>query len=112
MTSASAIVANPTIFGPVAAGFLSLFHADVARPLVASSNYGANQIINMPFTVGLSSKGGLNIFSSSMTKLVVDVIGCYSTEEKDVNGTSLLFTPLEKPVRLIETRAGSAKRTI
>jgi len=103
---ALAIVGNATTVGPQGAGFLTLFPADADRPLVASSNFGANQVVNGPFTVGLSPKGEFDIFSSATTDLVVDVLGYYSTEAKDINGTGLLFTPLAKPVRLLETRAG------
>jgi hypothetical protein len=34
------------------------------------------------------------------------VLGYYSAEAADTNGAGLLFTPLPKPVRLLETRAG------
>lgn len=103
---ALAIVGNATTVGPTGLGFLTLYPADASRPLAASSNYGANQVVNGPFTVGLSAKGEFNIFSSVTTNLVVDVLGYYSPQAKDVNGTGLLFTPLNKPVRLLETRAG------
>ena len=73
---------------------------------MASSNFGASQVVNGPFTLGLSAKGEFDIFSSATTDLVVDVLGYYSTEVKDINETGLLFTPLTKPVRLLETRAG------
>jgi hypothetical protein len=104
--AARAIVGNATTVGPQGNGFLTLFPADAARPLAASSNFGANQTINGPFTVGLSPKGEFDIYSSVTTNLVVDVLGYYSPEVKDGNGTGLLFTPLAKPVRLLETRAG------
>ncbi|HMV84552.1 MAG TPA: SBBP repeat-containing protein [Blastocatellia bacterium] len=103
---ALAIVGNATTVGPQSGGFLTLFPADATRPLAASSNYGTNQIVNGPFTAGLSAEGEFNIYSSAKTDLVVDVLGYYSPEVKDVNGTGLLFTPLTKPVRLLETRAG------
>ena len=104
--AAQAIVGNATTIAPAALGYLTLFPADATRPLVASSNFGANQIVNGPFTVGLSPAGEFKIFSSTTTGLAVDVLGYYSAEASDANGAGLLFNPLAKPVRLLETRAG------
>jgi len=105
-SGALAIVGNATTVSPQAGGYLTLFPAGAVKPLVASSNYSAGQIVNGPFTVGLSASGRFNIFTAATTHLVVDVLGYYSAEASDVNGTGLLFNPLPKPVRLLETRAG------
>jgi hypothetical protein len=102
--TARALVGNATTVNPLAGGYLTLFPADAARPLVASSNYGVGQVVNAPFTVGLSTGGAFNLFSTATTDLVVDVLGYYSTEAQDVNGAGLLFNPLPRPVRLLETR--------
>ncbi|HMZ18161.1 MAG TPA: putative Ig domain-containing protein [Blastocatellia bacterium] len=104
-TTARAIVGNATTVSPQAGGYLTLFPANAALPLVASSNYDTDQIVNGPFTAGLSSAGQFKIFTSATTHLVVDVLGYYSTDAEDVNGAGLLFTPLSVPVRLLETRA-------
>jgi len=104
--AALAIVGNATTVGPAGPGYLTLYPAGAAKPLVASSNYWTNQIVNGPFTVGLSASGAFNIFTLATTHLVVDVLGYYSTEANDGNGAGLLFNPLPKPVRLLETRAG------
>jgi hypothetical protein len=105
---ALAIVGNATTVGPQAGGYLTLFPANAAQPLVASSNYNAGQVVNGPFSVGLAPTGEFNIFSFATTDLVVDVLGYYSSEANDVNGAGLLFNPLPKPVRLLETRANQA----
>ncbi len=104
--AAQAIVGNATTVGPQGGGYLTLYPAGVSRPLASSSNYSANQIVNGPFAVGLSAAGEFDIFTSAATHLVVDVLGYYSAEANDANGTGLLFTPLPKPVRLLETRTG------
>ncbi|MDQ3013867.1 MAG: hypothetical protein M3X11_24585, partial [Acidobacteriota bacterium] len=101
---ARAIVGNATTVSPQGGGYLTLFPADAARPLIASSNYDTGQIVNGPFTVGLSPSGQFKIFTLATTDLVVDVLGYYSTEAVDANGIGLLFTPLAHPVRLLETR--------
>ncbi|WP_457836241.1 hypothetical protein, partial [Staphylococcus aureus] len=65
--SAQAIVGNATTVGPAGLGYVTLFPASASRPLVATSNYGANEVINGPFTVGLSPAGEFNIFTSATT---------------------------------------------
>jgi hypothetical protein len=105
-TGALAIVGNATTVNPQGGGFLTLFPANAAKPLVASSNFNPGQIVNGPFTVGLAPTGEFKIFTTATTDLVVDVLGYYSAEVNDVNGAGLLFSPLPKPVRLLETRPG------
>lgn len=105
-STAKAIVGNATVVAPVNNGYLTLFSADVTRPLVASSNYKSGQTMNAPFTVGLSPTGEFKIYSISMTDLVIDVLGYYSADATDINGTGLLFTGLPRPVRLLDTRPG------
>ncbi len=103
--AARSVVGNATTVSPAGIGYLTLYPADVATaPLVASSNYTTNQIVNGPFTVGLSPAGQFKIFTTQTTHLVVDVLGYYSPEAVDANGAGLLFTPLAHPVRLLETR--------
>jgi len=104
--TAQALVGNATTVNPTAGGYLTLYPANAPRPLVASANFTAGQIINSPFTVGLSAAGEFMIYTTSNTDLVVDVLGYYSTEANDANGAGLLFNPLPQPVRLLETRAG------
>lgn len=104
--AARAIVGNATTVDPQGVGFLTLFPGDAARPLVASSNYTFGQVVNGPFSVGLAPNGEFKIYTPWQTHLVVDVLGYYSTEAVDVNGAGLLFYPLPRPVRLLETRPG------
>ncbi|MGH9844572.1 MAG: Ig domain-containing protein, partial [Blastocatellia bacterium] len=78
--AARAIVGNATTVNPVGTGyqFFTLFPADATRPLAASSNYLPGQIMNAPFTVGLSSGGAFKIYPTTQTELVIDVSGYYS----------------------------------
>ncbi|MBS1790823.1 MAG: putative Ig domain-containing protein [Acidobacteria bacterium] len=106
-SSAAAIVGNATAVVPSGQGFLTLYPSNApSRPLAASSNYAAGQNMNAPFTVGLAPNGTFNIYSSQTTDLVIDVLGYYSPDAVDLNGTGLLFNPLPRPVRLLETRMG------
>jgi len=109
--TARAIVGNATTVSPQGGGFLTIFPADAIRPVVASSNYNFNQVVNGPFTVGLSATGQFKIFTLATTDLIVDVLGYYSTEATDANSAGLLFTPLGHPVRLVETRSNPANLT-
>ncbi len=101
--SAKALVGNATTVNPVAGGFLTFFPADVTRPLIATGNYDLGEILNSPFTVGLSATGQFKIYAHTTTDLVVDVLGYFSPDATDVNGTGLLFNPIT-PTRLLDTR--------
>ncbi|HMV87797.1 MAG TPA: putative Ig domain-containing protein [Blastocatellia bacterium] len=104
-STALAIVGNATTLNG-GGGYLTLYPSGVPRPLAASSNFSAGQVMNAPFTVGLSASGQFNIFTITSLDMVVDVLGYYSTDVNDANGAGLLFYPLAAPVRLLETRAG------
>ncbi|MDQ3013678.1 MAG: PQQ-dependent sugar dehydrogenase, partial [Acidobacteriota bacterium] len=106
--AARAIVGNATTVSPQSGGYLTLFPADASRPLIASSNYATNQSVNGPFTTGLSPSGQFKVFTLATTDLVIDLIGYYSAEANDANGAGLFFTPLQHPVRLLETRNNPA----
>ena len=84
-------------------GFLTLYPSDVARPLVANSNFTANQVLNNVFTVGLGAgDGAFNIYVTTNTNVVVDITGYYAPP----SASGLYFHPLPKPVRLLDTRVG------
>ncbi|HMX24313.1 MAG TPA: putative Ig domain-containing protein, partial [Blastocatellia bacterium] len=105
---AQALVGNATTVNPQNGGYLTLYPANAAQPLTASSNFLTGQIINAPFTVGLSPSGQFNIFTTTTTDLVVDVLGYYSAQLNDANGAGLLLYSLPAPTRLLDTRAGQA----
>ncbi|HEX9003146.1 MAG TPA: putative Ig domain-containing protein, partial [Blastocatellia bacterium] len=96
-----------TVFpqAPLGSGYLTIYPSDAARPTVASSNYGNNDIVNGPFAVKLGADGAFKVYTFSTTHLVIDISGYYSASPSDANGAGLLFNPLLKPMRLLETRA-------
>ncbi|MFN0087470.1 MAG: reprolysin-like metallopeptidase [Blastocatellia bacterium] len=106
--NARAIVGNATTVSSLGAGYqyFTLFPANATRPMVASSNYPAGQVMNGPFTAGLSPTGAFKIYPTSQTHLVIDVLGYYSSDATDENGSGLLYYPLPRPARLLDTRAG------
>ncbi|MFN0119196.1 MAG: hypothetical protein ACKV2V_01695 [Blastocatellia bacterium] len=104
--AAKALAGNATTVNP-GAGYLTMFPADVSRPPISSSNFQTGEIMNAPFVVGLSATGSFRLYPSAQTHLVIDVLGYYSAEALDANGTGLLYTPLSAPVRLLDTRPGA-----
>ncbi|HEX9003298.1 MAG TPA: choice-of-anchor Q domain-containing protein [Blastocatellia bacterium] len=101
------LVGNATTVFPQAPfgfGYLTIYPSDAARPTVASSNYGSGDIINGPFAVKLGADGKFKVYTFSTTHLVIDISGYYSASPTDANGAGLLFNPLPKPMRLLETR--------
>ncbi|MBS1791040.1 MAG: hypothetical protein JST85_25230, partial [Acidobacteria bacterium] len=47
-----ALTGNATTVSPQANGFLTLYPADAARPLIASANFQPGVNLNSPFMVG------------------------------------------------------------
>lgn len=106
--AAQALVGNATVVAPAANGYITLFPSDATQPTVASGNYTAASVINTPFTVGLGADGAFKIFTTQTTHMVIDVLGYYSNQVSDVNGTGYLFYSLGAPVRLLDSRAGQS----
>ncbi len=107
-SDALALVGNATTVNPAGGGYLTMFPANAMQPFIASSNFTTGQIMNAPFTVGLSPSGEFKVFTTTMTDLVIDVMGYYSSQINDVNGEGLLFNSLGAPLRLLDTRAGES----
>ncbi|HNG34785.1 MAG TPA: putative Ig domain-containing protein, partial [Blastocatellia bacterium] len=99
--NAAAITGNITTVQS-GGGYLTLYPSNAAQPLVANTNYAANEIVNNVFTVGLGNDGAFKIFALNTTDVVVDVTGYYAPPATG----GLYFHPLPKPIRLLETRAG------
>lgn len=102
--SAQVLVGNATSVLPLGQGYLTIYPSGVSRPTVASSNYAGNDVINGPFTVKLGADGQFKVYTFATTDLVIDILGYYSEDASDANGTGLLFTTFARPVRLLETR--------
>ena len=76
-TTALAVVGNVTTVNPVG-GFLTLWPSNVARPLIATSNFATGQIANRHFTVGLAPDGTFKLYSLGTTHLVIDLSGYFA----------------------------------
>jgi hypothetical protein len=104
--SARSIVGNATLVNFISTGFhwITLYPFGAAQPNASNLNFHENHIVPNWFIVGLSGDGKFNIYSHASTHFIVDVTGYFSDEPVDVNGAGLLYTPLMKPVRLLDTR--------
>src|SRR5205085_6362168 len=104
--AAQAIVGNATVInGSGQVGYATIYPNGVPVPLAANIIYFPGQILSNAFTTSLNSSGEFNIFGERTIDIAVEVAGYYSTEANDANGAGLLFTPLVRPLRIIDTRA-------
>ena len=80
--SATAIVINVTAVGPTAAGYISLYPADVGLPNASNLNFTANQNPTPNLvTVSLSSGGAIKIFNvAGNVNVLGDIAGYYQPD--------------------------------
>ncbi|MEK7832265.1 MAG: hypothetical protein AAB401_14315, partial [Acidobacteriota bacterium] len=76
-TNAAAVLGNVTTVNPVG-GFLTLWPSNVTRPLVATSNFANDQIVNRHFIVELGADGAFKLYASGSTHLVIDLSGYFA----------------------------------
>lgn len=106
-TAARAIAGNFTVVNQLGNyGFGMVYPSGVSVPQTYSVNYNPNRVTNGSFISGLSSSGQFDLYAFSTVHAVLDVTGYFSTEAVDVNGAGLLYQPLSRPLRLLDTRAG------
>ncbi len=104
--AAQALAGNATVInGSGQTGYLTIYPNGLPLPLAANMIYFPGQILSNAFTVGLNASGEFNIFGERTIDVVIDVAGYYSSEATDANGPGLLFTPLVRPLRILDTRA-------
>jgi hypothetical protein len=107
-STAQAVVGNATVVNNTGAagGFVTLYSSGVSRPNVSNLNYATGQVVPNAFTVSLGSDGAFNIYPQTTINFIVDIVGYFSDQQTDANGTGLLYNALAAPVRLLDTRAG------
>ena len=76
--NARSVVLNVTATEPVAAGFLTVYPGNAAQPPTSNVNYRAGQSIPNAVIVGLGPTGTVDIFSSSTSHVIVDVVGYFA----------------------------------
>ncbi|MBS1792145.1 MAG: hypothetical protein JST85_30845 [Acidobacteria bacterium] len=110
--STQVLVGNATVVNQNVAGNLTLYRSDLAAlPPITTGNYQTGPPLNSPFFVALSPTGQFKIYTTALTDLVIDIMGYYSPDANDVNGTGLLYTSLT-PNRLLDTRQGQSACTM
>ncbi len=103
---AQAIVANATVVNVSGQlGYMTIYPNGMSVPLASNIIYYPGRILSNAFTVSLNANGEFNIFAERAIDAIVDVAGYYSAEATDAGGPGLLFTPLARPVRILDTRA-------
>lgn len=102
-SAASAVVLNVTATNAQAAGFVTVWPAGGARPVVSNLNLTAvGQTIPNLVIVPVGADGKVSLFSQSGTDLVVDIAGWFTDESAPASSVGL-FVPVI-PYRILDTR--------
>ena len=100
--SATAVVVNLTASGGTAASYLSAYAAGATPATTSSVNFLAGQTVANRDIVNVGTGGAISVFNlAGNVNVDVDVDGYYGA-------TGATFTPLAAPVRVTDTRAGTA----
>jgi hypothetical protein len=113
--AAQVVVVNLSAILPKGQGYLTIYPspADVSganRPLISSMNYRDAAVTSNTSYLTVGTDGIVNVYSLRATDLVLDVSGYYAPAGTvDPNGFSsgLVYYPLPKPIRVLDTRAGA-----
>ena len=89
---ATAAVLNVTAVAPSAQGFLTVFPCGEAQPGASNVNFRAGQTVANAAIATLGQNGGICVFSSAETNLLVDVNGAVSDGFAGLNPDRLLDT--------------------
>ena len=100
---AQAISANFTAVGPAGGGYLTVWNCSDNRPVVSTLNFSGGDVVPNGASVPLDGGGGICVFASATTDLIIDVNGYYATSG------SGFFTPLA-PERLFDSRSQRRSR--
>ncbi|MEO6122745.1 MAG: right-handed parallel beta-helix repeat-containing protein [Ilumatobacteraceae bacterium] len=102
----SAVVLNVTATNSAAAGFVTVWPAGSARPVVSNLNVvKAGQTIPNLVIVPVGAGGKVSLFSQTGTDLVVDITGWFTDASAPVS-TAGLFLPID-PHRVLDSRPNS-----
>lgn len=95
--NAGAVLVNVTATEPRAAGFVTVYACEVARPHASNVNYTAGATQANAVITNVAPDGTICLYSSAATHLVVDIVG-YLDADAD--------TGVRAPSRLLDTRPG------
>lgn len=78
----AALVLNFTVVTPSTSGYITAYPSDATLPLAATVNFSAGAIVGNNATLKLnqttSTDGAFNIYTTSNTHVVADVVGYYA----------------------------------
>lgn len=116
-TNTAAIVVNFTSVSPQTGGYITAYPGDTTQPLAATLNFNAGDIKGNNAVLKLNQTGSgnhFNVYSTSTTHLVGDVVGYYAAPNAQfsymalgVLSADLVYTPVT-PCRIIDTRSATA----
>ena len=96
---ASAVALNITVVGPSAAGYVTVWPCDVARPEASNLNFVAGSIVANGVIAPVGASGSVCFYSNQPTDFLVDIAGWFSGASAGVP-TFVGATPR----RLLDTR--------
>jgi hypothetical protein len=73
----SAVILNATVVNPVGPGFLTMFPAGTARPLVSDLNYATGEIRPNLVVVKVGAGGKVSLYTPTTVDVVFDVAGFF-----------------------------------
>jgi Protein of unknown function (DUF1566) len=117
MAGGAAIVVNFTSVSPQTGGYITAYPSDAPQPLAATLNFNAGDVKGNNAVLKLNQTGSgssFNVYSTSTTHLVGDVVGYYAKPNAQysfmalgVLSLDLVYTPVT-PCRIIDTRSATA----
>ncbi|MBK9476698.1 MAG: CHAP domain-containing protein [Tetrasphaera sp.] len=99
----AAAVVNITAVNPTQGGYLTAYPGAATRPTASNVNYAARQTIAGMTIAKIGSNGNINLFTSSSSHLIVDIVGWIPSGAD--------YTPTATPTRLLDTRTGLGTTT-
>jgi len=100
---AQAVSLTITATNTAGGGFLTVWPAGEAMPLVATVNFDQGQTVSNGAIVKLGANGALNVYSSVPADVVVDVSGAFTAATAATAGRFVATDP----VRVADTRSGN-----
>ena len=98
--NATSLALTLTVDRPQAAGFLTAWPANQARPTVSNVNFRANQIRANSSITRVDSAGAFRVFTSIPSPVIVDVVGAFVPANEQCSRqvrTSNADTPVRLP---------------
>jgi Cysteine-rich secretory protein family len=101
-SNATSLALTLTVDRPDAAGYLTAWPADQARPTVSNVNFEGSQIRANSSITRVDSSGNFRVFTSVRSQVVVDVVGAFVPASSSAAGR---FVP-RPSTRLFDSRSG------